>query len=129
MDLKAVRKTLIAQHDHLRGLMTAVESTLDGAQADAAELGIRVVAVREAVLAHNQAEEATLGPILREIDAWGPEHVKEMLDDHHDEHDVIVDKLRHGVKPAAVREVLAHLRGHMLHEEQSILSEALLQDE
>ncbi len=129
MELRNVRKTLVAQHEHLRGLMVAVESALDAKRNDAADLGNRVTALRDAVLAHNAAEEATLGPILRELDAWGPEHVKQMLDEHHAEHRVILEKLKHGIKPAAVREVIAHLRGHMLHEEESILSEALLQDE
>lgn len=128
MELNAVRKTLVAQHAQLRSLMTAVESAMELQPADAAEVGRRVVALRDAVLAHNTAEEATLGPILRDLDAWGPEHVKQMLDDHHAEHRVISEKLKNGVKPAAVREVIAHLRGHMLHEEESILSEALLQE-
>jgi hemerythrin superfamily protein len=128
MELRTVRKTLVAQHEQLRSLMLAVESSLDAKLLDAAEIGKRVVALRDAVLAHNTAEEATLGPILREVDAWGPEHVKQMLDEHQAEHRVIVEKLKSGVKPAAVREVIAHLRGHMLHEEDSILSEALLQD-
>lgn len=128
MELNAVRKTLVAQHAQLRSLMTAVESAMELQPADAAEVGRRVVALRDAVLTHNTAEEATLGPILRDLDAWGPEHVKQMLDDHHAEHRVISEKLKNGVKPAAVREVIAHLRGHMLHEEESILSEALLQE-
>lgn len=128
MELRVVRKNLLAQHENLRALMAAVEASL-AAKAPAPELSSNLKKLRDAVLVHNAAEEGLLLPILETIDAWGPERVKKMLEDHKEEHAFIVEKLEAGAKPAAIREVLAHMRAHMSHEEESILSEFLLRDD
>lgn len=128
MELRVVRKNLLAQHEHLRGLMKALESALD-TKADRATLDAHVKALHDAVLVHNAAEEGTLRPILETIDAWGPERVKTMLEEHKQEHAFIVEGLAPNAKEAAIREVLAHIAGHMAHEEQGILSERLLRDD
>jgi hypothetical protein len=126
MDLRELRRILLAQHAHLRELMHGVDLTLEVSPPNAAELGLRLARLRDVVLAHNAAEEATLGPMLSALDHLGPARVKQMLDAHHEEHHAMVDKLGAGVNPEVVREVLTELRTHMDYEEQSILSDALL---
>ncbi len=126
MDLRELRRILLAQHEHLRELMHGVDLTLEGVPPNAAELGLRLARLRDVVLAHNAAEEATLGPMLKAFDTLGPARVKQMVETHHHEHHAMVEKLAAGVNPDTVREVLTELRAHMAFEEQSILSDALL---
>lgn len=125
MELKEVRKNLLAQHDNLRRLMTELEAQLDSGAVFAPQLK----AVRDALVAHNAAEEGVLLPILATIDAWGKERVEGMLAEHHEEHGLLVKKLEPGSSESSVREMLAELRKHMKHEEETILAEKLLRDD
>ncbi|MFZ5438578.1 MAG: hemerythrin domain-containing protein [Myxococcota bacterium] len=127
MELQVVRKNLLAQHENLRTLMTALEAALDGK--DRAKIEKAVRALHDACQAHNAAEEATLVPILRDIDAWGPERVKQLLDEHTEEHAVLLKKIDPKAPDAALRTAITELREHMAHEEDTNLAEALLRDD
>lgn len=127
MELQVVRKNLLAQHENLRTLMTAVEAALDGG--DRASVTKAVKALHDACQAHNAAEEATLVPILRDIDAWGPERVKQLLDEHTEEHSVLLKKIDPSASIDELRQAIRELRGHMAHEEATNLAEGLLRDD
>jgi hypothetical protein len=125
MELKEVRRNLLAQHDSLRRLMAELEGALEREQSPAPA----IKALRDALHAHNVAEEAVLGPILSEIDVWGPERVKQMIEEHKVEHALLVHRLDPAAAPDAIRAVLSELRAHMAHEEEHTLSEELLKDD
>lgn len=125
MELKEVRKNLLAQHDSLRRLISDLEAMMDRGAVFAPQLK----ALRDALVAHNAAEEAVLLPILATIDAWGKERVEGMLAEHHEEHGLMVRKMEPGTAEATVREMIAELRKHMKHEEETILAEKLLRDD
>ena len=125
MELKEVRKNLLAQHESLRRLMTELEAEMDKGAAFAPQLK----ALRDGVVSHNAAEEGVLVPILGTIDAWGKERVEGMLAEHHEEHQLLLRKLEPGTSEADVRAMIAELRKHMKHEEETILAEKLLRDD
>lgn len=127
MELQVVRKTLLAQHENLRKLMSHVEQALE--IGPAANLSLAVKALHDACQAHNAAEEAVLIPILRDIDAWGPERVKQLLAEHTEEHSVLLGKLDPHAPKDEVRAAIKALREHMQHEESTNLSEGLLRDD
>lgn len=125
MELKEVRKNLLAQHESLRRLLSDLEATMERGAVFAPQLK----ALRDGLVAHNAAEEAVLLPILATIDAWGKERVEGMLAEHHEEHGLMVRKMEPGTAEATVREMIAELRHHMKHEEETILAEKLLRDD
>lgn len=125
MELKEVRKNLLAQHESLRRQMNELEAALDKGAGFAPALKT----LRDALVAHNAAEEGVLLPILATIDAWGKERVEGMLAEHHEEHGLMVRKLEPGTSEATMREMIAELRKHMKHEEETILAEKLLRDD
>jgi hypothetical protein len=130
MRLSDLRKTLLDQHAEIRRLVAAVDEAI-AQQLPAAELASRLVALRHAVEAHNQAEEATLEPILECIDAWGPQRVEALAGEHRAEHEEVLSQLdpaRAG-DTAHLKHVLAALLAHMGQEEKTLLTEKLLRDD
>ncbi|MFO0598673.1 MAG: hemerythrin domain-containing protein [Myxococcaceae bacterium] len=125
MELQVVRKNLLAQHENLRRLMVEVETVL----AHHGDASAAVKALHDACQAHNAAEEAVLVPILRDIDAWGPERVKQLLDEHSNEHAVLLKRLDPHADRAQLRDAIGALREHMANEEATNLAETLLRDD
>lgn len=125
MELRVIRKNLLAQHENLRRLMGEVDKAL----AAGAGVAGAVKALHDACQAHNAAEEAVLVPILRELDAWGPERVKQLLDEHTEEHAVLLKKLDPAAGTDVLRAALVQLRDHMAHEEATNLAEDVLRDD
>ena len=134
MTQAVARDELLAQHAGIRLLLA--EATTQAAQV---LTGLPVKAgfhktVRRLLVAlseHNAAEERLLEPLLRDADAWGQLRVNRMLEEHAAEHAVILDALavdsseleRH------MAEIAEDLDAHMLAEERTFLSSAVLRDD
>lgn len=127
MELQAIRRNLLSQHENLRQLMKVLEEALAGG--DEVATSQAVTTLHDTCQAHNAFEEAVLVPILRDIDAWGPERVKQMLDDHSDEHEVLLKLLVPTSSPQKLRDALGKLRAHMENEEATNLAEIVLRDD
>ena len=124
MEQSEIRRLLLAQHAYLRKLMERLEQALTEKKGVESALG----ALREALAAHNEVEEAALLPILETVDAWGPERVKAMLVEHKEEHGLILE-LGQQLEETALRRMLLHLREHMAFEEKYLLGERVLRDD
>lgn len=130
MRLRDLRKDLLEQHAEIRRLVASVEAGLDQ-RVGSTELNQRLTALREAVQAHNEAEESTLKPILETIDAWGPARVEALVSEHHAEHEGVLAKLEPGAGADGekLKALLQELVTHLAREEKTLLTEKLLRDD
>lgn len=122
---------LAAQHADLRLRIAACEALadqLDAGEADAAAVLAEVSALRRAFDVHNHHEEQLLEPLLIDADWSGAVRVARMVEDHVEEHRA----MRRGLETdttAALRDVLASLRAHLISEERGFLSRRVLRDD
>ena len=91
MEREELREKLLAQHRHLKGLLANVHehtARIRAGGGPGAVDSLRNVLreLRDATGAHLAEEDATLGPLLPEIDAWGPQRVALMEREHKAEH-------------------------------------------
>ena len=141
MDPSQVRRTILRDHDHLRGALDALEvqarALVRGelAPVERALEGLR--GMKQRFLDHLDLEESIMVPALREADAWGPERARQVLDEHREQRaelEALVEELeRPGVSPGVVGtrilEWIEALRVDMVHEEKAVLSPDLLRDD
>lgn len=125
MELKVVRKNLLDQHENLRRLMRELEQALE----EGSGVGPAVTALNDAWAAHIIAEEAVLVPILRDVDAWGPERVNKLIEQHREEHQVMLRKLDPIASKSELRSAVTELQAHMEEEEATNLAAKVLNDD
>ncbi len=79
-----VRVAIVRQHTELRARLRGLDAATASAGSPLASAYLRVGLLRLAVQfdAHLTFEEQTLGPRLRELDAWGPGREAAMLAEH-----------------------------------------------
>jgi hypothetical protein len=132
-----VAKILLAQHHSLRELFdTALAWTHAEPAPGVGTLAEVVGRIAAELDAHNRLEEEALEPLLRRVDAWGPERISRMLEHHRAEHAAFVDdlcRLSMADDPAVARAALAELAEavsrHMDQEERDFLNARVLRDD
>jgi hypothetical protein len=136
----AARERVLDQHQGLRELLRqSLEVATRGLQADGPgrdELARLVHDLRARFKAHLAFEEHTLAPVLAHADAWGPERVDDLLDEHarqRAELDTLVEGVEADWEPEnlalALRSLTTDLLLDMEEEERGILSASALQDQ
>jgi iron-sulfur cluster repair protein YtfE (RIC family) len=142
MNLDRLRADLMAEHEQLRErlgrmekLAQAIESGQEVARADR-DLRNHMQTLRTELVRHLEREDAVLGPIICNIDAWGKERAQVMEREHAGQHKLLITALDEGqrlVDPltlAGVTHQLARdLLCHMEEEEQYLLHPEVLTDD
>ncbi|MBS1148855.1 MAG: hypothetical protein H6Q89_553 [Myxococcaceae bacterium] len=134
-----IRRIILAEHDVLRGALRTIEAGLGKvAEGDVpAQITARsqLKQLLATFLKHIEHEERILRPVLKDIDAWGPERIAAM-DSEHKEQRARVEYLSGPLGEAAptkwveeVRQFIGHLREDMATEEQDCLDPRLLRDD
>ena len=136
LKLDQVRRELIAQHKDLREQIARLRKT--ASRAEKGEASLPAVRAQLDELAsmlsvHQAQEELRLGPLLQDVDAWGPERVMMMPHEHQAEHAALngaVEKARSSknvhVICDAVTQLSRLLLTHMLEEEKYFLGKPVL---
>lgn len=136
-----VRRTILDDHEHLRGALSALESLAKALARGHAEPLAAALEALEAMKGrffdHLDLEEAIMVPALRDADAWGPERADLVLREHAEQRveleDLVVELRREDLATEAVgKRILAWieaLRVDMEHEESAVLDPDLLRDD
>ena len=129
------RRALLEEHARLRVLLAELEDLAERTRAGD-DPGRRFGAVAGQLLraleVHNEAEERVLAPLLRLTDAWGPERIGEMTQEHAAEHVALRAALaepEHAALARKVPELAKELRIHMAREEATFLAPEVLTDD
>lgn len=137
-----IRSVILTEHDELRSELSSIEAQLDlvasGDVPAQAALHARMAKFLGTFLHHIENEEEILRPVLKDIDAWGPQRIARM-DTEHLEQRALVLRLS-GVTPAAaaqeqwewvaeVRSFINRLREDMVSEEHDCLDPTVLRDD
>jgi hypothetical protein len=123
------RGLLLRQHRRLLELLAAAKSAAELRCAGQPQgFAATIAALRDAFLEHNDSERALLQPLLLAGDAYSPQRVQRMLEEHAGEHAALYlmfsgDELTIARMMADVAE---ELEAHMAAEERTFLSPAVL---
>ena len=125
-----LRRRILAEHDELRIAIAEVLAADDAARRAAA-----TEALLDRLTDHIAHEDLALEPVLRQIDAWGPERARRLREDHAAQRAQIAC-LRTELATApgrgldwAVRHFVDELVADMTAEERDVLSASLLRDD
>jgi len=136
-----IRKTILEQHQELRGLLAKVDALAKRAVAGEAgcaeELRQSGRTLLDKLVAHLDLEDRSLVPAVRDADAWGEERAARLSHEHLEQRELfeyILARLRDSNRASILlgRELHAFveaLLADMEHEEQTILDEKLLRDD
>lgn len=121
-----MRDELLAQHRNIRELLEQAERL--AADAGARAFGDALLALRRALYEHNLAEEAALVPMLRDRDAYSPQRIGRMFEEHAAEHVALRALLEHpdAEVAAALPDLADELRAHLDAEERTFLHPKVL---
>ncbi len=134
-----IRKIILGEHEGLRHALQTMEAGLEKVAKGDVEaqkaLHGQLTRLLDTFLRHIEHEERILRPVLKDIDAWGPERLAHM-DKEHAGQRVLVTHLA-GLFPSAtpdqwvteVRAFVTHLREDMEGEEKDCLDPRLLRDD
>jgi len=127
MTPEQARLQLLAQHDLLRALLETC-TRLARIAGREAELDTALASLREALAAHNQAETAVIGELLRGSSSWGKLLIDRMLEEHVAEHAAFWELLPGTSAEVALRidELADELGAHMAAEERTFLAQGTL---
>jgi hypothetical protein len=136
----SVRDRVLDQHQGLREVLhQALDITTRGLQPGGPgrdELARLAQDLRGRFRAHLAFEEHHLVPVLANLDAWGPERVDDLLEEHgrqRAELDTLIDGAQGGWDGArlalTLRSLVTDLLLDMDQEEQGVLSASTLHDE
>ncbi len=139
MTAKEARQLLLGQHERLRQALGELERLAKAVAAGSESAGLRAraIALGEMVRDHNLDEERLLQPILKNLDAWGPERIDRLIEHHADEHaalhrtldEAASEELSDGRRASAVLVAVRELTEHMECEERELLAENVLRDD
>ena len=136
-----VRRTILEDHEHLRGELVALESLAKvlaaGHREPLATALSALQAMKQRFFDHLDLEEAILIPALRDADSWGPERADLVLREHTEQRaefeQLVVQLALPGIAAEAVGRRIATwigaLRADMDHEDTAVLSPDLLRDD
>jgi iron-sulfur cluster repair protein YtfE (RIC family) len=134
MTIELKRLQLLAQHDRLRAHLEACTrlAKLAGAGEPAdAELDAALASLRDEFAAHNEAETAIIGELLRGPAAWGKLLIDRMFEEHVAEHAAFWELLS-GTRAevaARIEELADELDAHMAAEERTFLAPGTLRED
>lgn len=119
--LSEVHAQILRQHVEIRARMRGIERLAKGGKADA-ERHLRVSLAHFAAIfeEHLAFEERELLPLVTGVDAWGPERVAALLDEHREQ--------RTRVERTVALAEEGTMRGHELEGEVHWLMQSLLDD-
>ena len=130
-----VRKEVLTQHEALRALLTTARTAAQQPSANPLSVSHLALDIRRRFRAHLAFEERVLVPVLAAIDVWGPDRVRDLVDEHsrqRDELDALVDGIEQGWEPEQAAAVLRDLSGSLLRdmaeEERDYLGPELLRE-
>jgi iron-sulfur cluster repair protein YtfE (RIC family) len=128
------RLQLLAQHDRLRARLetcTRLAKLAGASEVAGAELDAAIASLREELAAHNQAETAIIGELLRGPAEWGKLLIDRMFEEHVAEHAAFWDLLS-GTRAevaARIEELADELDAHMAAEERTFLAPGTLRED
>jgi iron-sulfur cluster repair protein YtfE (RIC family) len=134
MNAEQTRLQLLAQHDRLRAHLetcTRLARFSGGDDLAGSELDEALAALREELAAHNQAEAAIIGELLRGPAPWGKLLVDRMFEEHVAEHAAFWELLSGTRAEVAARidELADELDAHMAAEERTFLAPGTLRED
>jgi len=135
IDHEGTRKLLLEQHRSLRALLAearAGAARLSRGEGSAGELRRRLGELRAACEEHMRDEEDRLAPVLARIDAWGPERLERMREEHAHQRAALARLATEepGTDLAKDAVALAEvLESEMRAEERDILDASVLRDD
>jgi hypothetical protein len=125
-----LRRRILAEHEELRGAIAKVIAARDPAR-----LAFATEALLDRLSEHIDHEDRALEPVLREIDAWGPERARGLREGHAAQR-LEIAKLRAELATApgagldwAVRHFVNELMADMAAEERDMLAASVLRDD
>jgi hemerythrin-like domain-containing protein len=135
-----VRRRILVDHEHLRGLLDEVDQravrVARGAEEDVGALRALGLQLLRRFREHLALEDHLLAPALRRAGRIGRERAERLDADHREQRellDYLLEKVRDPSRPAAVlaaewRSFVELLRDDMAEEELTILERELLED-
>jgi hypothetical protein len=136
-----LRQAVLAQHVVIAELLDEVESAARRVQGgDGSLLGRLRERGRELharMAEHLDFEDRFLVPVVRDVDAWGPERARAISEEHADQRELlafVLSRLEDRDSPVQLlaeqlRNFAGALRDDMHYEEQAVLNENLLRDD
>jgi len=137
----ALREAVLEQHAVLSELLDAVEVAARRVQGgDGSVLQLLRDRGRELharMSEHLEFEDRCLVPVVRAIDAWGPERAQQIEEEHQDQRELlrfVLERLEDRSAPVQLlaeqlRSFVGAVRDDMQYEERAVLSEAVLRDD
>lgn len=125
-----VRREILDEHTELRAIIAKIRGA-----GDPGCLALATAELLDRLAAHLEHEDAVLAPVLRTIDAWGPERARRLRDDHVAQRAQLAQLRRElATTPEAalastVRAFVDALVADMESEERDVLDAALLRDD
>ena len=132
MNPSKVREVLLMQHERLRGLFGEALGLARRREAGGEVAGALEELLREVGRAfeeHNRYEESVLRPMFVAQD-WGWARVERMLEEHAEEHRVMITQLAGEAARSAdaLADLVEEVEAHMAAEERVFLNVAVLRD-
>jgi hypothetical protein len=128
-----VRELILREHEHIRGVLRALEAdALNALQGDAVAAGRLAQAFESfhvVLAAHMELEDRELGPARRDIDAWGDVRADRLAQDHAHQRAILAAARAGNARPALVLSLVHMVRGDMAEEEKDLLHPDLLRDD
>jgi hypothetical protein len=133
MENQAARRTLLAQHEQIRGHLAACSSLaarVRSGEPARAELDAELARLRGVFNDHNALETELVRPLLKGRPHWGAALVDRMLEEHVAEHAAFWELLVGSVDEVAgmMDDLVDELDAHMAAEERTFLSPQVLGD-
>jgi hypothetical protein len=134
MNPSETRNQLLQEHSRLRVLVGTAEDAarrlLMGSR-DIAPFRLALDELRRAFEQHNTSEEELLLPLLSDADAWGPDRVRRMFEEHVGEHCAMRAALAGDELDIAPRmvDLAEELLAHMDAEERTFLHPSAVRDD
>lgn len=128
-----VRRQILEQHGELRAVLGRAMADAAPSEPDAKTLEARARDICGRFRIHLEFEEHALPPVFAVLDAWGPERVRDLHDEHARQRqalDVVLERFESGARvedlALAVRALAADLLRDMEDEEDGCLRASLL---
>jgi len=133
MDSATARRTLLAQHEQIRGhlaVCSKLAASVRGGEPARAELDAALAQLRGVFNDHNAFETEMVRPLLKGRPEWATTLVDRMLEEHVAEHAAFWELLVGSVDEVAAMmdDLVDELDAHMAAEERTFLNPQVLRD-
>lgn len=138
MDTEETRSRIFEEHSRLRGMLDALELTIERFETGGREVGQELreqgVELFEVFAAHIQLEDAALVPALSSLGESGKTRAERLAHEHVEQRELIeflLERLADDRRPSLVvarelRSFVQYVRQDMAHEDEMLMSEDLL---